>query len=85
MTTLSILVRVCIWILSYYKLEVLGALMGSHDFCSLDLQLSYCAFVFVCLLQSLSYILWMFDDFLNGVHPSPSSPPPDHHMFQGTL
>ena len=74
MITLSILVRVCIWIISFYKLEVLKALMGSHEFCSLDLQLSYYAFVFVCLMQSLSYILWMFNDFLLGMHPSP--PPP---------
>ena len=35
MTTLSILVRVCIWVLGFYKLEVLGALVGSLDICSL--------------------------------------------------
>ena len=28
MTTMNVLVRVCIWDLGFYKLEVLGALMG---------------------------------------------------------
>ena len=36
MTTLSILVRVCIWVLGFYKLEALGVLMGSLEFGSLD-------------------------------------------------
>jgi hypothetical protein len=29
--------RVCIWILGFYKLEALGALMGFLDICSLCL------------------------------------------------
>ena len=36
MTTLSILVGVCIWVLRFDKLEALEALMGPLDFCSLD-------------------------------------------------
>ena len=35
LTILYILVRVCIWALGFYKLEVLGALVGSLEFCYL--------------------------------------------------
>jgi hypothetical protein len=41
--------------------------MGYIEFCSLDCGLSYCALAFVCLMQLLSYMLWMkrmFNDFL---------------------
>ena len=36
MTSLSILVGVCIWVLGFYILKVHGALMGSLTFCSMD-------------------------------------------------
>ena len=48
MTTLFIFVRGCIWVLGFYQLEALRALMGSLEICSL---------VFVCFMQSLSYML----------------------------
>ena len=34
-------------------------LMGSFEFFLFGLWLSYCAFVFVSLMQSLSFMLWM--------------------------
>ena len=58
MTTLSNSVRVCIWVLGFYKL---GAL-GQHTLpCVLlfELWLSYCALVFISLVQVLSYMLRM--------------------------
>ena len=36
MTTLSILVKVCIWVLGFYKLEALKALIGYLGFFSPD-------------------------------------------------
>ena len=39
MTTLSILVRVCILIQSFPKLKVVGELVGSLELCSLDCSL----------------------------------------------
>jgi hypothetical protein len=33
--------------------------MGSLEFFLFTLWLSYCALVFVCLMQALSYMLWM--------------------------
>ena len=43
----------------YEKLEARGVLMGSLDFLLSRLWLSCCALVFVCLMQSLNYMLWM--------------------------
>ena len=37
MTNMYVHARVCIWILGFYKLEVLGVLMGFLDICSLCL------------------------------------------------
>ena len=40
--------------------------MCSFEFCS-QLWLSYCGFFFVCMIQSVSYMLWMkkvFNGFL---------------------
>ena len=54
-----ILVMICIWTLGFYKLEALGVLMGSIDFFTLVLWLSYCALLIVCLVQALSYIIRM--------------------------
>ena len=48
---MSILVRVCIWVLGLYKLEAHGHLSG--------LCVSYYTLVFVCSMQLLSYMLWM--------------------------
>jgi hypothetical protein len=56
MTTLSILVRVSIWILGLYKLEALGVLMGSLEICSLD-----CGKVFVLLLILFFIFYFLFD------------------------
>ena len=36
MTTLSVLVGICIWILGFYKLKAHGALMGSLNFFFMD-------------------------------------------------
>ena len=44
MAILSILVRVCIWVLGFYKLKDLGVLMDSFEFCSLN-----CGYVIVPL------------------------------------
>ena len=41
------------------KLEALGVLMGSLEFDFSKLWLGYCAIVFVCLMQLVSYMLWM--------------------------
>ena len=49
MTTLSILVRVCIQALGFYKL----------GFFLSGLWLSYYALVFVYLMQAFNYMLWM--------------------------
>ena len=57
--TLSILVRVCIWVLGFYKLEALGALLGSLEFFSLNLWLNFCALVFVCLMKIIIDLLAM--------------------------
>ena len=35
MIKMYVLVRVCAWVLGFYKLEALGALMGFLEFCSL--------------------------------------------------
>ena len=47
MTTLSILVGVCIWILVFYKLEAHEALTGSFEFFSVDCAKLLCSLVFV--------------------------------------
>ena len=36
MTTLSILVGVCIWVLGFYKLKALRIVIGYLKFCSFD-------------------------------------------------
>ena len=41
---MSILVMICIWISSFYKLEALGVLMGSFEICSLN-----CGYVILLL------------------------------------
>ena len=41
MATMSVLVMICIWVLGFYKLEALGALMGSLGFFLFGLCLSY--------------------------------------------
>lgn len=33
---MSTLVRVCIWVLGFFKLEAFGVLVGSLELCSLD-------------------------------------------------
>jgi hypothetical protein len=33
---MSTLVRVCIWVLGFFKLEAFGALVGSLELCSVD-------------------------------------------------
>jgi hypothetical protein len=52
-----ILVIICIRVISYDKLESLGVLMGSLKIFSLNC--GYGALIFVYLVQSLSYMLWM--------------------------
>ena len=51
MTTLSILVLVCIWVLGFYKLEALGALMGFIEFFFLH-------GIVVILTMLLSLFVW---------------------------
>jgi hypothetical protein len=43
----------------YKKVEARGVLMGSLGFLLSRLWLSSHALVFVCLMQSLNYMLWM--------------------------
>ena len=59
MTTMSILVMICICVLGFYKLEALGALMGSLEFCSPDCGLVIMFLSFFCLMQLLRYMLLM--------------------------
>ena len=63
MTTLFILIGVCIWVLGFPKLEALGALVVFLEFCSLD-----CGFIIFLLslfvMQTMSKNL--FTNFLIG-------------------
>jgi hypothetical protein len=59
-TTVSILVRVCIWGLGFYKLEVHGALMSSLEFFLCGLWLSCCVLVF-CLFDAINELHAMDD------------------------
>ena len=52
MSTMYVLLSVCIWVLGVYKQEALGALMDILKFCSMN-----CGLVFVCLIQSLSHVV----------------------------
>jgi hypothetical protein len=69
MNTMSIMAMDCIWVLRIYKLEVLGALMGSLEFSFMD-----CGEVIVLFSLLVWYKHWvtcygwknMFNDFLNG-------------------
>ena len=55
MTTMYVLVRVCIWTLGLYKLEALGVLVGFLEFCSLVVAnlLSLC----LCLFDTITSLL----------------------------
>ena len=57
MTTMFILVKGCIWVQGFYKLEALGVLMGSLVLLFSRLWLTYGVLVFVCLMLLLSYML----------------------------
>ena len=59
MIMMSILGRVCIRVLGFYKLEALGVLKGSVEFSLFGLRLRYCVLAFVCLMQSLSCMMCM--------------------------
>ena len=52
MIAMYVLVGVCIWVLGFYKLEFLEAVMGS-----MFVAKSLCSNV--CLFHSMSYMLWM--------------------------
>ena len=42
MTTMNVLVGVCIWVLGFYKPKALGALMSFLELCSLFVTKSLC-------------------------------------------
>jgi hypothetical protein len=66
MTTLSILVGVCIWVLGSYKLEAHESLMGSLKFFPLDcgqVIVLYC----LCLLDAIVELYPMDEKILNGL------------------
>ena len=52
MTTLSILVRVCVLILGFLKLETLGALVGSWSSC-FSLRFCLCCCVCLCMFDAI--------------------------------
>ena len=68
MCTMLILVRVCIWVLGFYKLKSLGALMSSLEFCSWIVAKWLCSSF--CLFDELDELHAMdekiFNDFLIG-------------------
>jgi hypothetical protein len=70
MTTMSIIVRVCIWVLGFHKSEALGQLIGCLCVLLSKLWLSYYAIVFVCLMKNLCELHAMgkmlLNDFLFG-------------------
>ena len=52
MSALSFIVRVCIWVPCVNKLDALGTLIGSLEFCSMYCECYY-GLIFVCLVQLL--------------------------------
>jgi hypothetical protein len=58
MTSMYVLVKVCIWVLGFYKPDALGALIGFLEFC------------FICLFDAFVKLHPMdektFNDFLIG-------------------
>ena len=71
MFTMSMLVRVFIWVLDFHKLEALGVLRGSPGF-ALQIVAKLLCFVFIYLIQSLSYMPWTKKKFNNSLIGSES-------------
>ena len=59
---MSIFVRVCIWVLGFYKVEALEQLMGFLKVWLSGLWLSYCAIVFACV-DAIVMDEKLFNDF----------------------
>ena len=54
-----LLVRLCIWVLDFYNWRLFEALMASFRFALYIVGKPYYDLIFVCLTQSLKYMLWM--------------------------
>ena len=59
---MSIFVRVCIWVLGFYKVEALEQLMGFLKVWLSGVWLSYCAIVFACV-DAIVMDEKLFNDF----------------------
>ena len=68
MTTMPILVKLCIWVLGFYKLGALGVLMGSLEFFSPDCDKLLCSCL--CLFDAIDklhdmnkkIVQWLMDN-----------------------